>query len=393
VTRPFHYPARFFDFVLFIIFTGTIPSPMKKAWSYTSILIFLCTVLAGCTKENSSDIQLFRILTGERKAALEAAADSVFMDVNTPGMIALVSVEGEGDYIIKRGVSSLVTGEPMNENSYFRIASNTKTFTGTAVLVLADEGKISLDSVISHYLPEYAIPNGDSITVRMLGNMTSGLYNYSDDPTMWTSFYESNFSKSFPPDTLLAIAFRHPVKFSPGAMYDYCNTNTVLLGLLLEKVTGKPAARVIREKVIEPVGLKHTYWPNSVFLFSPYIHGYNAGYDKLMEATNWDPSWGYTAGALISTIPDMKIWAKALAGGQLLSASMKSERFTWVQDHYGFCVMKAGNWVGHPGSIFGYNSHVFYNSSLKTTLIILVNMDTGTPVEYFSNAFRKILDR
>lgn len=365
---------------------------MKKVWGYIGMMVFLCTLLAGCTKEKGSEIQMNRILTSERKAALEAAADSVFMAVNAPGMIALISVEGEGDYIIRRGVSSLVTGEPMNENSYFRIASITKTFTGTAVLILADEGKISLDSVISHYLPQYAIPNGDSITVRMLGNMTSGLYNYTDDPNMWLSYYESNFSKSFPPDTLLAIAFRHPVKFRPGAMFDYCNTNTILLGLLLEKVTGQPAAQVIEEKVIRPAGLKHTYWPKTVFLFSPYFHGYNAGYDKLLEATNWDPSWGFTAGALISTIPDLKIWAKALAGGKLLSPAMKAERFTWVQDHYGFCVMKTGNWVGHPGSIFGYNSHVFYNSSLKTTIIILVNMDTASPVEVFSNAFRHILD-
>lgn len=366
---------------------------MKKELLYFSSIFLLSTFFISCSKETTLETQSIKILTRDRIAALEAAADSVFMDVSAPGMIALISVEGEGEHIIKRGVSNIVTDEAMNENSYFRIASNTKPFTGQAVLMLADEGKISLDSVISHYLPELAIPNGDLITVRMLGNMTSGLFNYSDDNYLWTSYSESNFTKSYTPDSLLSYAFRHPVKFPPGAMYDYCNTNTILLGLLMEKVTGKPAHQVIEEKVIKPLGLKHTYWPTSVFLFTPYAHGYCTGFGKLMEATNWNPSWGYTAGDLISTIPDMKIWAKALAEGAMLSETMKSERFRWVSGHYGFCVMKVGNWVGHPGTMFGYNSHVMYNSSIKTTLIILVNMDTGTPVEYFSDAFRKILEK
>ena len=366
---------------------------MKKLLIYTGIVLCLSMIIISCSKENISYEQPVTILTREREAALEAAADSVFMTVSAPGMIALISVEGEGDYIIKRGVSNIVTLEPMNENNYFRIASITKTFTGTAVLVLADEGKINLDSTISYYLPEYNVPNGNLITIRMLGNMTSGLYNYTDDPGIWIELYESNFTKTYTPDTLLAIAFAQPVKFPPGTMYDYCNTNTVLLGLLMEKVTGKTAKQVIEEKVIHPLNLQNTYWPASVFLFSPYTHGYNTGFGKLLDATNWNPSWGYTAGALISTIPDLKLWAKALAEGKLLSEAMKLERFTWVQNHYGFCIMKVDNWVGHPGTMFGYNSHVFYNSAKKITLIVNVNMDSGTPVEYFSSAFRKILDQ
>jgi len=355
-----------------------------------AVYVILSLVLASCSKSGTGP---GFILTPDRKAALERAADSVFMTVNVPGMIAMVSAEGEKDYIIRRGVSNLAYAEPMDVNQYFRIASNTKTFTGAAVLILADEGKISLDSSISSYLPQYNIPNGNSITVRMLGNMTSGLFNYTEDQSMWISYNASNFLMAFPPDSLLAIAFRHPVNNPPGVAYDYCNTNVVLLGLLLEKITAKPASQVIQEKVIAPMHLGHTYWPSGLFLLSPYMHGYNSQYGELMDATNRNPSWGYSAGMLVSTIPDMKIWAKAVADGSLLSTNMKAERFRWVEDQYGFCVRKIGNWVGHSGTYDGYNSHMLYHSGKKITLIIVVNMDTGHPVDIFSAAFRRILEQ
>jgi D-alanyl-D-alanine carboxypeptidase len=364
---------------------------MRKFVSYFAALAFGTMLLCSCSGE-SAPIQP-EILTAAVKEQLETAADTEFARLKPPGMIALVSVEGEGDYIIKRGVSNRDTGRPMSEDYYFRIASNTKTFTGLAVLLLVDDGKITLDTPIASYLPEYNIPNGKRITVRMLGNMTSGLFNYSDDTDFYTPLSASAGSYTYTPAELLATSFRHPPNFEPGAKYEYCNTNTVLLGLLMEKVTGKPAKQVIQEKVIQPIGLPHTYWPDSVSLTAPYTHGYKAFGGITVDATNWNPSWGYAAGALISTFADMKIWAKVVAEGTLLSVQTKAERFKWIDDSYGFCVEKAGNWIGHPGTIFGYNSHVLYNTGKKISLVILVNTDDGLPVESFSSAFRTILDQ
>jgi D-alanyl-D-alanine carboxypeptidase len=360
---------------------------MKKLLFFPGAVLCFCLFLTSCSKEDSSNP---RILTPETKAALEAAADSIFMLKDAPGMIALFSVEGEDDFMIRRGVGSLVTNEPIGLNNHFRIASNTKPFTGLVTLMLADEGKIFLDSTISHYLPEYDIPNGSLITIRMLGNMTSGLFNYTDDTCMWNALIAGNYNTTFTPAELLEYAFAHPVKFEPGAMYDYCNTNIVLLGLLIEKITGKPAGQVIKEKVLVPLGLHNTYWPNSTFLPAPYTHGYTINFDGLEEATNWNPSWGYTAGALISTVPDLMIWAKAMGEGNLLSENMKAERFNWIENHYGFCIMKTADWVGHAGTMPGYNSHVMYNRVKKITMVLYVNMDTGFPVEYFSASFMKI---
>ncbi|MBI2282869.1 MAG: beta-lactamase family protein [Bacteroidetes bacterium] len=360
-------------------------------WLVGTLLLF-SMVLTSCTKNTARTTPANIQLTEAIRTRLAAAADSVFKKGQTPGMIAILSAEGEEDLILKRGVANMATGESMSENSYWRIASNTKTFVGAAVLLLVEEGKINLDSSISFYLPEYKIPKGNRIKVRMLGNMTSGLYNYTDDDYFWIRMNADHFVKTYPPDSMLAIAFSRPNNFEPGTQYEYCNTNTILLGLLMEKVTGKTARAVIEEKLLQPLQLTHTYWGGPDFISKPYIHGYNKDYTVLQDATNWNPSWGYTAGILISNFADMKIWARAVAEGSLLSEKMKKERFGWIGNYYGFGVMKAGPWIGHSGNIPGYNSHVLYDTGRKMTLIILTNMDTDTPVESFSEAFRTILN-
>jgi len=289
------------------------------------------------------------------------------------------------DFLIKRGSANLVINEPVHEDNAFRIASVTKTFTGTAVLLLADEGLISLDHAISSYLPEYNIPFGDVITVRMLGNMTSGLFDYSEDPELWELFIESGYTLYFPPDSLLSIAFRYPLNFPPGTAYEYCNTNTVLLGLLLEKIEGKPADQVIKEKVLVPLNLTNTYFGGQFFMYEPYAHGYTLGDDGLIDATNWNPSWGYTAGAMISKLEDLKQWAVYLAEGALLSETMKAERFNFGTNDYGFCVesihYKDEQWVGHPGVIPGYNTQLWYNQDKKTSVIINSNSENNLPAQ------------
>lgn len=350
-----------------------------KHLTFLKTAVVIAFFLISCEKESNPPKN--NPFPEDLKMQIELAVDEVFLQSNTPGIIGLVAIEGYDDLIVKRGVSDIVTQEPMQENHYFRIASNTKTFTGQAVLMLADEGKISLDQSIAHYLPEYNIPEGDAITVRLLGQMRSGLFDYSYDEGLGMQFLESNFLMSFPPDSLLAIAFRHPLNFDPGQGYQYCNTNLVLLGLLLEKVTGKPAHQVIFDKILSPLELHNTYWGSTYLLTSPYCRGYN--YYTLgvqSDVTNWNPSYTYTAGQMISTIHDMKEWAKLNAEGTFLSEEMKAERFNFGPEGYGFCLMKANeNWVGHEGIIMGYNSEVFYNAAKKTTLVIYSNTNDDLP--------------
>ena len=288
-----------------------------------------------------------------------------------PGILAYISVEGEGELYITRRVSNLGASTPMNINNYFRIGSISKTVTSEAVLILADEGKIDLNKSISSYLPDLNIPSGDKITIRMLGNMTSGLFDYTNDMNFWNALNKSNGQEIFTPEKLLEITFTQLIQFEPGTKYNYCNANYILLCLLIKKVTGKEVIDVFNEKIFQPLGMKNTFWPNTSYLPYPYNHGYTS----LVDVTNWNPSWADASGILISNLSDLKIWTTELHERKLLSDKMKGERFAWVYDqdepgikYSGFGIEKAFDWVGKSGNIVGYNSEAWYNPIKKLQL-------------------------
>ena len=346
---------------------------------------------AGITEPQPS------VLTKETIGKLQAAADKVMMENQTPGMMAYICVEGEGEIYITRGVSNLVTSEPININNNFRIGSITKTVTSEAVLILADEGKIDLNKSISFYFPELKIPGGDEITIRMLGNMTSGLFDYTNDMSLWTPYINSNGVEVFTPEELIAITLSHPIQFEPGTKYDYCNANFILLGLLIKKVTGKEVRDVFNEKIFQPLGMENTFWPITSYLPYPYNHGYSSLLTgSSIETTNWNTSWGDAAGILISNFSDLKIWTQELYERKLLSDKMKSERFAWVDDepgvkYSGFGIEKVFDWIGKSGSIFGYNSEAWYNPIKKITIIINTNSNDGLPADNVFLSFFNIL--
>ncbi|MCX6175509.1 MAG: serine hydrolase [Ignavibacteriales bacterium] len=360
------------------------------------LIVFTLTFIAISCKEGLTEPHL-TVLTNENLIKLQSAADRVITNYKTPGLAAYIKVEGEGELYITRGVSNLATNEPMNANNYFRIASITKTFTTETVLILVDEGKIDLNKSISSYLPEYNIPSGDKITIRMLGNMTSGLFTYSADSVLMTQMYNSKGEKIFTPEDLVAASFRHPLNFTPGSKYEYCNTNTIILGLLIKKVTGEPVAQVMSERIFQPLGLVNTFWPLSRFMPYPYTHGYSAKTGSLLDETNWSPSWGDAVGILISNFSDLKIWIREIYERNLLSTSTKNERFQWVDQDgagvlfYGFGLEKLNGWIGHPGIIEGYNSQIFYHPDKKITIIISANSDDDTPAMQALNQFAGIL--
>lgn len=358
------------------------------------VLLVICLyvfIFISCKKEDSTEPGN-SILSEDNIEKLQAAVDKIVMNTQTPGLMAYISVEGEGELYITRGVSNLVTGEQMNVNGYFRIGSITKTVTSEAVLILADEGRIDLNNSISAYLPDLIIPGGDKITVRMLGNMTSGLFDYTGDTTFWNLLINSNGQVIFTPEVLLDISFTHPIQFEPGTKYNYCNTNYILLGLLIKKVTGKEVADIFNEKIFKPLGMKNTFWPNTSYMPYPYNHGYLSSVD----VTNWSPSGADAAGILISNFSDLKIWAKELNERNLLSNKMKNERIAWITSTFpgidsGFGLEKYSDWVGKDGDIPGYNAEVWYYPGKKITMIISTNSWSGGPALKTFFSFVEIL--
>ena len=363
-------------------------------------IICLFTFIAFSCKKDETNLSKASILTPDVIAKLQAATDKIMMNTQTPGLVAYIGVEGRREELyITRGISNLVTNEPMNSNNYFRIGSITKTFITEAVLILVDEGKIDLNKSISFYLPELKIPDSDKITIPMLANMTSGLPDYTEDKDFLPLLTNSHWQAVFTPEELLIMAFKSPMQFEPGTKFTYCNTNYIILGLLIKKVTGKSVSDVLNEKIFTPLGMKNTFWPNTRYLPYPYTHGYSFELENsLTDVTNWNPSWADAAGCLISNFSDLKIWAKEVNECKLLSDNMKSVRYTWVDGDFkgitfsGFGLEKAYDWIGHVGSIPGYNSQLFYNPKKKIILIINANSMDGYPASLTFALFMDILN-
>jgi D-alanyl-D-alanine carboxypeptidase len=309
---------------------------------------------------------------------LDAAITQTMSDMSIPGVV--VGIWGPaGDYVRAFGVADKTTDAPMQTDFYSRIGSVTKTFTVTALLQLVDQGKLSLDDPISKYVP--GVPTGDQITLRELAQMQSGLTTY-DDVAAFAESYLADPHQSFTPTQLVAFALDKPLQFPPGSQFQYCNTNTVLLGLVVEKQSGQRLPDYISEHILTPLNMTHTSFPTTAAWPEPHAQGYTSVTGPEQNATDWNLSWAWAAGSMISTLADMRIWANALASGTLLRPETQRQRLdTTVPMNaeksalYGLGVFNDGGWIGHTGVIFGYQTGVFFLPQTQTTLVFFTNTD------------------
>jgi D-alanyl-D-alanine carboxypeptidase len=326
----------------------------------------------------------------------DAAASAVFDQVQDFAPAVIVGVRSpQGTWAKAYGTADLVTGAPAATDMHQRIASVTKAFVGTVVLQLADEGELSLDDPIDHYVPR--VPNGSHITLRELITMTSGLPNYSDNPE-WGADFLSDTGAQWTPQQLLDDAWSMPTSFAPGSNMEYSNTNFVLLGLVIEEVTGQRVHEAVQTRILDPLRLTSTTYPTDAALPSPRLNGYTlpltvyGGADPTAtwaDATDWNPSSAGAAGAMTSGVDDLLVWGRALATGQeVLAASAQVQRLSsfatatlGAGEFYGEALMCKDGWIGHNGNMPGYNSVVRYNSDTDTTIVVLATgLDaTGNP--------------
>nr|WSX53020.1 beta-lactamase family protein [Streptomyces sp. NBC_00974] len=324
----------------------------------------------------------FPRLTPAVAARLDAAVRQVMRETRVPGVTVGLWAPGKGSYVKSFGVADKATGAAMEPGLNMRIGSETKTFTVTALLQLVDQGKIGLDDPIGTYVT--GVPNGDRITLRELAGMRSGLFNYSLDPDFIKKL-QADPQQSFTPQQLLDYSFKNPVQFQPGAKFDYSNTNLILLGLVVEKITGRPLNDVIRKDVLEPAGLHHTLFPTSPEIPDPHAQGYTnqTASGKTVDSTDWNPSWAWAAGEMISDLQDLRSWAHTLATGTLLKPATQAERLKTTPmnlpgDGYGLGIFNVQGWIGHNGSIPGYEVLPVYLPEAQATMVILLNTDSQT---------------
>lgn len=331
---------------------------------------------------------------------LDTAINEVLARAAVPG--AIVGVWGpKGKYVRTFGVANTTTRAPMRPDFYHRIGSVTKTFTVTAVLQLVDEGKIGLDDPIAKYVAR--VPNGDKITLRDLARMQSGLFNYSMS-LAFSRDLEIDPRRQYSTRQLLDYAFAQPPNFPPGQGYEYSNTNAVLLGQVVEKVSGQPLPAFVHDHITEPLGMSHTSFPDTNAIPDPHAQGYTqlTPTGPIIDSTDWSPSWASWAGAMISTLDDLRIWVPALATGALLRPDTREQRLQTVamppvpdDIRYGLGIFDARGWIGHNGSIPGYQTLAIYSPAEQTTVVALLNTDVAKqpaqPSTLFGTAITKVI--
>jgi D-alanyl-D-alanine carboxypeptidase len=316
------------------------------------------------------------------------------VDVGSPGSIVLVR-DGRGTRAGAAGFANLRTRERLRPDHAFRVGSITKTFVAAVVLQLAAEGVLGLDDSIERWLPG-AVPNGGAITLRQLLNHTSGVYNYTDDPALLRAMAR-NPLEVWTPSALVALATRHAPLFRPGAGWAYSNTGYILLGLAIERATGTSLAEQLRRRIIEPLGLTRTSFPDAPTLAAPFAHGYLPPGNGLFptprgrpaDVTVWSPSWAWAAGAIVSTAGDLARFYDALLGGRLLAPAQLASMRTTVpagggSESYGLGLMavrlRCGAAWGHGGAVFGYTALAFASEDGSRTAVVLVNTSVTSRV-------------
>ncbi|MGI5144738.1 MULTISPECIES: serine hydrolase domain-containing protein [unclassified Streptomyces] len=335
---------------------------------------------------------VMRTLTPQVRAQLDRAVQHVLKTTHTPGVTVGLWAPGKGSYVRAFGTAEKATNAPMSPGFNMRVGSVTKTFTVTALLRLVDHQQVSLDDPISRYV--HGVPNGRHITLRHLAEMRSGLFNYLNDGDFAKAFL-ADTSRTFTNEEMLAYSFKHPVSGPPGRQFEYSNTNTVLLAMVVQKVTGQSFDRYLTQHVLKPAHLKHTFMPKGAEFPAPHAHGYTdqTADGSVADATNWAPPGG-ASGVMISNLHDLRSWASTLAEGRLLSKATQAERLTMLPTGkdgigYGLGVFDNHGWIGHNGSLPGYQTVMVYLPKVKATLVVHTTSDSVVKGKALSTKFAK----
>ncbi|MFF7560080.1 serine hydrolase domain-containing protein [Streptomyces pseudovenezuelae] len=309
-----------------------------------------------------------------------------------PGSMARID-DGGTVYRAAVGVADRGSGRAMGDADRFRIGSVTKTFTAVVLLQLVDEKKLNLDAPVNRYLPGL-LPD-DRITVRHVLGHRSGLYDYTNDMFAKTvPGFEAVRKKVFTPRELVKLSLGRPRTNAPGAVYSYSNTNFVVAGMLIEKLTGNPVRTEYENRIIEPLKLSDTFYVHpGTKIPGRHARGYltpdQAG-APLVDATEQTVSWAQSAGALISSTRDLNTFLSALLGGRLTSAAQLAQMERWLPSSgsgqgYGLGLRRRDlscgiSVYGHTGAVQGFYTYAFASKDGKRALAAVANTSNNGTV-------------
>jgi D-alanyl-D-alanine carboxypeptidase len=340
---------------------------------------------------------------------------SLINDMTSNGVVGVIMAvynTNTGMWIGASGKADLHNNVDMRPCNISRVGSTVKMFTATTVMKMAEEGKLNLDDKISTYLSGDVInkiDNADRATIRQLLHHSSGIYNYIQNLNFQTASL-NDFIREWKPDELLEYVYNKKAYFKPDEDVRYSNTGYIMLGMLIEKIEGKPFYKVFEEEIFNPLGLTMTKFAAEDHIPTGIVRGYIDMYSKLQvtESTYFSGWDYYTAdGGLISNPYDMNVFFQALMNGQIINSNSLSEMLTWKTENnpdpeffpiaYGLGIFKIDTDKGiaymHSGDAVGYYANMMYFPSDGTTIVYAVNSNYGKIDQFVSTkeAMEKII--
>ena len=307
--------------------------------------------------------------------SLKSRAQGLVDDGYPAALAAVSDAEGESAGVAV-GKGNLETGQAPPMDGEVRIGSNTKTFVAVVVMQMVQEGRVGLDEPIETYLPGLIRGegiDGSKITVRQLLQHTSGLPEHTDYYFSSNAAALENIQHYIPARDLLDVALSKPAAFEPGTQWSYSNTNYIVLGMLIERVSQRPVGEQIDQRIIKKLGLSHTYFPapGDRSIKGTHPQGYHLSVDgELEDITEMDPAWAWAAGAMVSTPSELNTFFQAVLDGRLLTQTSIDEMKNGAVDAsshlgpgtvYGLGLIGTslscgGTSWGHGGTIHGYQT-------------------------------------
>lgn len=308
--------------------------------------------------------------------------------------LSVAVVKGRDTVLLKGyGYADLENAVPVTPASVFRIGSVTKQFTSSAVMQLVEKGRLSLDDTIGAMLPG-APRRWGGITLRQLLNHTSGIPSYTDIGTRW----QRRWREDMLPDTIIALTAGDSMWFAPGTKWRYDNTGYVLLGMILERATGRPYPRYLDETFFKPLGLTGTLYCYPREIVRHRASGYDRVGKQFLNAEYLSMTQPYAAGSLCSTTADLVKWTDALHSGKIVSAAsfaaMTTPTGPAAASHYGFGLqvdsLEKHPRISHGGGIHGFVSMVARYPADSLTVVVLVNSPPA-PIGVIANNVARIM--
>jgi CubicO group peptidase (beta-lactamase class C family) len=347
---------------------------ISKLHFVNTLLLFL-----GSIAFQFLPLQMFGQVSKQQAKKIDELIKS-YADIKQFNGNALVVKDGKVIFSKSYGLADQEWRIENSRSTKFRIGSITKTFTAMLIMQLMEKGLLSLEDHIDKYLPWYEKETASRITIRNLLSHTSGLTNYTARP----DFYKEIALLSMPPKAFAEKYCQYKtLLFEPGTKFNYCNTDYYLLGLIIESVSGKSYAEVLKQNILDKTNMHNTGIDSIVAVIPKRAKGYNYGYQGFTNSYPINMATSiYAAGAMYSTVDDLALWGKAWQGTELLSQESKRIFFTPVINNHAFGLfinkMKDGKTaMGHPGGINGFYSFIIQFKEDNICIVLLTNQTLG----------------